>query len=125
MPIKRNTSHRDMPASVGLVKEVRSELLAEIRSVRHELGLVHNEVGSVRHELSSRMDKMDSRIESVLAGIHKTQVLMEEQRSENRVVLDGLKSVTDRQDNAEKQAEYFHQTLKMLVKVAENRSIER
>jgi hypothetical protein len=78
--INKNLTHNDVPASVGLVKEVREELRSEIRMIRNELG---------------------GKIEQVLVSVHQTQVLMEEQRGENRIVLDGLKNVTERQDRME------------------------
>jgi hypothetical protein len=36
-----------------------------------------------------------------MTSVHQTQVLMEEQRGENRIVLDGLRTVLDRQDRLE------------------------
>lgn len=69
----RKKEHGDLPATVRLVKQVRSELRSEIKA----------------------------RFETLQAGIHRIEVLMEEQRGENRIVLDGLKTVLDRQDRLE------------------------
>lgn len=76
----KNLTHDSMPASVGLVKEVRDELRAEIRSVEHGL---------------------NSKLETVITSAHRIQVIVEEQRSENRIVLDGLKTVLERQERCE------------------------
>ncbi len=84
----RNKSHGDLPASVRLVKQIRSELRAELRSLEARL--------------DSLDSKMESRFDQMLVVSHRTQVLMEEQRSENRIVLDGLKTVLDRQDRIER-----------------------
>lgn len=83
----RDITHDSMPASVGLVKEVREELRAEIRSVREDL---KSEIHAVKAE-----------VQKVLVSVHQSQVLMEEQRSENRIVLDGLKNMMERQDRIE------------------------
>src|SRR5262249_18089130 len=74
--------HDTLPASVGLVKEVRAELVAKMESVHQKLG---------------------AQIQEVLVSVHRSQTLMEEQRGENRIVLDGLKNVTERQDRIEGQ----------------------
>lgn len=87
MPRKPNTNldlkcvkSDDVPASVGLVKAVRKELLSEIRGSEHRL---------------------TSQIQETLKSVHRTQVLMEEQRSENRIVLDGIQTLAQRQDRTE------------------------
>ncbi|MBI3294985.1 MAG: hypothetical protein HYZ71_09680 [Deltaproteobacteria bacterium] len=77
---RKRLTHDTAPATVGLVKEVRGELKAEIRSLKKE---------------------MTAKIEAVLVGVHRTQALMEEQRGENRIVLDGLSTMLDRQDRLE------------------------
>jgi hypothetical protein len=79
--------HDDLPASVGLVKEVRNELHSEISSLE-------NKVTALEHKMMAKFDES-------LAVAHRTQVLMEEQRNENRIVLDGLKTVLERQDRLE------------------------
>ena len=69
---------------VGLVQEVRSELKAEIRSPDRKLDSRFNEVLAVVH-------RTQAMVEEQRADIHRTQALMEEQRGENRIVLDGIK----------------------------------
>ncbi len=122
--------HDDLPATVGIVKEVRAELISEIRSVHHELdGKIMQLDGKITQldgkitQLDGRMTQLDGKfltqegkIEKVLSVVHRTQTLMEEQRSENRIVLDGLKSVIERQDRAEEEAKEFRHTIQILVK---------
>jgi outer membrane murein-binding lipoprotein Lpp len=84
--IKR-LSHNTMPASVGLVKEVRNELKSDI--------------SSLEHKVDSLEKRMDSKFEQVIAMSHRTLTLMEEQRGENRIVLDGLQTLNERQDRME------------------------
>mgnify|MGYP003394285061 CR=1 FL=1 len=118
----KNLTHDTAPASVGLVKEVRDELRAEIRAAEHRmnskfLGLssqfkgVTSDVKGLESKfvglesrfdgLESRFEKMESKMDGVIATSHRTQVLMEEQRGENRIVLDALKTMIDRQDRVE------------------------
>lgn len=60
-------------------------------------------------KMDARFDKMDAHFDAVLARIDKTQsdlhrslLLMEEQRAQNVFVLDGYTSLRDRQDRIEK-----------------------
>lgn len=117
----RKLGHNDLPATVGLVKAVRSELLADIRAVKEEIHSVREEVSSVRedvtslrqelrheiktvrHDMNSMEARLGAKIEQVTSAVHRVQVIVEEQRSENRIVLDGLKTVIDRQDRFEAQ----------------------
>ena len=100
----RQMGHNDLPASVGLVKEVRSEILSETRSIRHDMSAMENRLTAKIHGLEGkmggfdgrmgafqgrmdafegRMDGLDSKIDQVLSEVHGTRVLIEEQRSEN------------------------------------------
>ncbi len=92
------TGHDDLPASVGLVKEVRAELKSDIKSLEH---------------------KMESKFEQVIAIVHRTQTLMEEQRSENRIVLDGIKALSERHERVDGRLDGFELTLQVLAKVKE------
>jgi hypothetical protein len=90
----KSLTHDTVPASVKLVKEIRNELRADIRSVQ-------NEMKAVESRLDSKISVLDSKIEKTIANTHRIQVIMEEQRSENRIVLDGLKNMMERQDRLE------------------------
>ncbi len=101
----RKLRHRDVPASVGLVKEVRDELRADNRAcaadLRGRIDSAESKLGSRIDGLGQRLVKVEVGLEQVLVSVHRTQVLMEEQRGENRIVLDGLKNVHDRLDRIE------------------------
>ncbi len=150
--------HEDLPPTVGLVNEVRAELLSEIRSVGNKIASVDQKTDAARHDMSAmekRLDgkfasidgkfvsidnrfasidqkfeavhhdmgamekRLDGRIDQVLSSVHRTQTLMEEQRGENKIVLDGIKSVMERQDRAESEAKDFRKTLQLLVTTRE------
>ena len=40
------------------------------------------------------MESMQGQIQQVMASLHRTEVLMEEQRGENKIVLDGILMVS-------------------------------
>jgi len=150
----RKAGHNDLPATVGLVKAVRNELRADIRSLEHKMdGVEHSlraeihgvehglraEIHGVRaevHELKAEIQDVKADVQSVkadiqsvkadvqsvkadvqnvkgdiqkvLVAVHRNEVLMEEQRSENRIVLDGLKTVLDRQARIESELQARH-----------------
>lgn len=138
MPLAKLSRLRrnDVPASVGLVKEVRNELLFETRSIRKEIGAaekrleskiwsVESKISSVDAKVSalaskicsveSKICSVESKVDSISSTVHGMRVLMEEQRSENRIVLDGIAAVIVRQDRAENEAFEFRKNLAMLM----------
>ena len=104
-------THNDVPATVGLVKEVRKELRADIREVKEELKA---DIEELKGEIRRTEHKLSAEIQAVLSTVHRSQVLMEEQRSDNRLVLDGLKNVTERQDRVENDVVELRRDIKFL-----------
>ncbi len=108
MPKQARSLHRDAPASVGLVKEVRNELRAEIRAVEHRLNFKIKGLDSRFVGLGSNFLGLESKVEAVaavsketLAAVHRCEVLIEEQRGDNRIVLDAIVSLSERQTRLE------------------------
>ncbi len=94
----KRSPHDDLPASVGLVKAVRDELRSEIRAVSIELKTeLKVEIGAVRGEIGG----VKSEMHHLQGEVHQMRVLMEEQRGEDRIVMDGLKMLFDRQSRIE------------------------
>ncbi len=92
-----------------LLLSVKSELKSDITSValdvkslRSEMSSIRSEVDSLRFEMNSRFEKMDSKFETLAAAIHRTNALVEEQNSRNRIVLDGYDQIYRRQEEYEK-----------------------
>ena len=83
------------PATIGLVKECRSELRADIQATRHEL---KKEITELRGELRSGFHAVNEKIERVLMAVHRSQVIAEEQKADNRIVLDGLNNLNEKFD---------------------------
>lgn len=122
--------HRDMPATVGLVYEVRDELKADIRALDAKMESRFAQVDSRFAQIDSRFDQIDSRfskqdarmssmdekIEKILASVHRTQAIVEEQRSENKVMLEALHGFVQRMDRMEKRQDEVDLTLRALAK---------
>lgn len=104
--ITLDTRHTDLPATVGLVNEVRDELKMEIKgevgSLRGEMNIFKAEMYAFREETRANFSKVDSKLDLLMAAIHRTQALMEEQRSENRIVLDSYKLLWQKQEQIDK-----------------------
>ena len=124
--LKRMT-HRDVPATVGLVLAVRDELLVETKSIRHGLDELNHKIDSVDVKLTGKIDSlgydmsaMESRLEGKILALdsrlHGMSILMEEQRSENRVVLDGIKTMIERQDRVEEETREARETLRVFIR---------
>lgn len=79
----------------GEIASLRHELKGETSALRGETSALRGEITSLRHETKSDFRK-------VQASVHRVEVLMEEQRADNRIVLDGLKNLIDRQDGFER-----------------------
>ena len=129
-------THDTVPATVGLVKEVREELRADIKGVDYKIGSLNHRFDSIDHKfdfLSQRVDSLDNKVDSldrkvdsldhkidsvrielkgdiqnvlsetqqILVTVHRSQVLMEEQRGENKIVLAGIKNLYERQNRIE------------------------
>lgn len=83
----KSMGKNDVPATVGLVRAVRDELLAETRAHRNETAAMEK--------------RLEGKLELMTAEIRRSSVLIEEQHARNQIVLDGLKLVLDRQDRLE------------------------
>ena len=95
----------EQPATRKMLWLVRDELRSEIRaSVRN----LESKMESRFQRIDSRFEKMDSRFETMEAKLEKmhssiisTNLLVEEQNANNRIVLEGLQVLWQRQDRLE------------------------
>ena len=157
-PEVQRLSHDTVPATVGLVKEVRGELYSEIHVVQEKLDSMdskfEHKLNTMDKKFEQKLDAMDSKFEHKLdtmdkkfehrfdsldkkfeqkldamnhqiaqnfeasmAVAHRTQVLMEEQRGENKIVLDGIKSVMERQDRVDVELMEIRGAIKILPSI--------
>ena len=96
----------DQPASRKLVYLVRDELKADIRRVETRLETKmdagFSEVKTEMSQLRSEMTQMQADLKAELkADLFRMQILLEEQHSNNRIVLEGLQALWQRQDRIE------------------------
>lgn len=88
---------KDVPATLGMLHIVRDELKSEM--TKGFLG-----VDGKLAELKSDMARMSS-------SMHQMLLLAEEQRAENRIVMDGLTSLFSRQERVEASLESVEKSL--------------
>ncbi len=140
--IKRSR-HEDLPASVGLVKLVRSELRHDLKAMEkridsklHKIDEKFHKIDEKFHKMDERMSGLDSRMsgldgrmdsleakmEENIASTHRIEAIVEEQRSENRIVLDGIKAMIEKQERVDERMDQFDQTLQFLAKSQNKKS---
>ncbi|MEK6628726.1 MAG: hypothetical protein AABY53_08870, partial [Bdellovibrionota bacterium] len=66
-------------------------------------------------QIDARFNQMDSKVDLVLSEIHRMAVLMEEQNSRNKFVLDGYDSIYQRQDRLEARFDAHEKNIEDLI----------
>ena len=84
----------EMPATQGMLCEVRDELKSDIASLK--LGM-----SSMESRLGSKIDNLLSEVKGQNAKNHRMLTLFEEIENRNKFVLDGYTSLNDRLDKLE------------------------
>ncbi len=77
----------DVPVNQEMLFIVRDQLSSQIKQLSSQIKVVEHGFGQDFHELKSEM--------------HRVALLVEEQNARNRIVLDGLTSLFERQDRVE------------------------
>ena len=95
MPKKVPQKTKDLPATHGMLFEVRDELRSSI------------------YGLEKKMEAGFSEMKSLF---HQSMVRFEEQRSENKIVLEALQGLTQRQDKIESEFIDVRDTVRVLAK---------
>ncbi len=81
------------------IEQVRIELKEDIRKVRIELT---GEIEQVRGDVAQFRAEMKINFSEIRAITHRTSLLVEEQNANNRIVLEGLQALWQRQDRLER-----------------------
>lgn len=103
--LKMPTRSKEIPASQGMLQLVRSELKADIRSLRSEVQSGFKLIDSKFIQMDSKFSQMDSKFERVISEVARVGSLVEEQNSRNQVVLESLTSLYQRQDRMDLRTE--------------------
>ena len=120
---KIESAKLELKSEIG---SVRTELRAEIGTARTEL---RAEIGTARTELGAEIGSVKSELQAVKAAIHDVKsevhrlaILIEEQNARNKIVLEGLTGLFQRQDRIEKRTDEMEMTLANLRSIAPGRS---
>lgn len=90
-PVSRSD---ELPVTQAMLFLVRDELKAGQRSLGRR-------IDSLEARIDSLEAKMDSKFEAMSGQLHQMTLLIEEQNHRNTIVLDGLRSLFERQDRVE------------------------
>ncbi len=91
----------DLPATQSMLTILRKQIKSEINSSEKRL--------------ESKINQVESKIELVLSEIHRMAILMEEQNSRNKFVLDGYASLYERQDRLELRFDAHEKNIEDLI----------
>jgi len=92
----------DQPASRGMLSLVRDELKGEIQSLDRKMEARFQGVDARFHAFDAKLHELgaafESRFQKLEAGNTRMLIRLEEQNANNRVVLEGLQALWQRQD---------------------------
>ncbi len=94
-------SAKDLPASQGMLQLVRTELKADIRSLSSEMKAGFSQMDARFKQVDSKFNQVQSQLDHVLSDVARIGFLVEEQNANNRVVLEGLTGLWQRQERVE------------------------
>ena len=87
-----------------LRKQIKAEINSSEKRLESKINQVESKINQVEskiNQVESKINQVDSKVELVLSEIHRMAILMEEQNSRNKFVLDGYASLYERQDRLE------------------------
>ena len=105
----------ELPATQLMLTTLRKQIKSEINSLEKRLDSKFNQVDSQFSQVESRFNQVDSKVELVLSEIHRIAILMEEQNSRNKFVLDGYASLYERQDRIELRFDSHEKNIEDLI----------
>ncbi len=105
----------DLPATQLMLTTLRKQIKSEINSLEKRLDSKFNQVESKISLVESKINQVDSKIELVLSEIHRMTILMEEQNSRNKFVLDGYSALYERQDRLELRFDAHEKNIEDLI----------
>lgn len=76
----------------GEMAEMKAELRSEMAEIRADVGHVKTDLSTVAFEVS----KLSSTVSSMGSTLSRMHLLLEEQRADNRLVLEGLQGLSQR-----------------------------
>ena len=110
-------SSSDVFVTQEMLFGVRNELKNDIKSLDKKIESLDKKMESRFAAQDSKFASMDSKFASMDSKLNHLTVLIEEQNARNIIVLDGLKSLFDRQDRVEKALQEQEETLYLMKSV--------
>ena len=104
----REDAKADIQRLDAKIDAVKVELKAEIHEVKAELKAEIHEVKAEIHEVKAGMHAMQ-------AQMARMEVMAEEQNSRNKIVLDGIIAVLERQNQVEQRVSQVEDTVRKLA----------
>jgi hypothetical protein len=99
---------KDVPVTHAMLYEVRDQLLEQIKAEARRTDSRFDEMNSKFNAMNSKFDAINSQFNDIHAGqhslkseLHRLALLVEEQNSRNKIVLDGLTNIFTRQERLE------------------------
>lgn len=102
---------KDLPATQGMLFELRDELKAEIQALKADVTAVKADVLAVRAEVKNGVSEMK-------AMFHEAMLRFEAQHANNNAILEKLNSLYERQDRVETDVAAMRSTLSDLATAA-------
>jgi hypothetical protein len=92
----------EVPVTVKMLYSVRDEMNSKFLSLEHKLNSHDKRFDAIDAKFSSLDERVKSSEQRLMAEIHKMVLIGEEQRNQNRMVMDLLTNLFERQDRVEK-----------------------
>ena len=105
----------DLPATQSMLTSLQKQIKANINSSEKRLESKISHVESKINQVESKVNNIESKIELVLSEVHRMAVLMEEQNTRNKFVLDGYASLYERQDRLELRFDQHEKKIENLI----------
>lgn len=105
----------DLPATQSMLNSLHKQIKSNISSSEKKLESKINQVESKISQVESKINQVDSKVELVLSEMHRMAVLMEEQNTRNKFVLDGYASLYERQDRIELRFDAHEKNIENLI----------
>ncbi len=105
------STEKHLESKINQVESKINQVESKINQVESKI----NQVESKINQVESKINQVESKIELVLSEVHRIAVLMEEQNSRNKFVLDGYDSIYQRQDRLEARFDAHEKNIEVLI----------
>lgn len=115
---KTSAVHNEVLSTRSETKFVR----LKVKGLEKKMDSRFTEMESKLSTIDAKFDKMDSKIEVVLAEVQRIGLRVEQQSTQNAIMLESQIELIKRQDNLEKEVREEVKTLTQLISMTRNQS---